>query len=102
MTRRADQGGGWEPTGFGGKLRALREAAGLTQLQFAGRAGLSVRTVTALETGAQEPAWPLVILAARALGVSTAAFEPKEGEVIAPAERKGRGRPRKQGAPPQG
>ena len=36
---------------FGGRLRALREAAGLTQEELAERAGLSARGISALERG---------------------------------------------------
>jgi transcriptional regulator with XRE-family HTH domain len=103
--------GGWPPTGFGARLRALREQAGLTQGVLAERAGCNPFTVAKLEGGRQEPAWPLVLALARALGVSCEAFNgaasgeppqarprgrpPKAKEVESPAPKGGRGRPRK-------
>jgi transcriptional regulator with XRE-family HTH domain len=91
--------GGWPPTGFGGRLRALRERAGLTQRELADKAGCNPFTVAKLEGGFQEPAWPLVLALARALGVSCAAFD---GEAPGgPPKARPRGRPRK-AAPPAG
>jgi transcriptional regulator with XRE-family HTH domain len=83
-------------TGFGGKLRALREAAGLTQAQLAERAGMHLHGITKLEQGDREPAWATVLLLARTLGVSCEAFAGDEppGEVE-PAPPRPRGRPRK-------
>ena len=68
--------GGWESTGFGARLKAIREAAGLSQRQLATAAGCHVITVSKLERGAQEPAWPLVRKLRDALGVSLEDFEP--------------------------
>jgi DNA-binding XRE family transcriptional regulator len=85
--------GGWPPTGFGVRLRALREQAGLTQGALAERAGCNPFTVAKLEGGRQEPAWPLVLALARALGVSCEAFN---GAVAGePAQARPRGRPPK-------
>jgi DNA-binding XRE family transcriptional regulator len=66
--------GGWEPTGFGGRLKSLREAAGLSQQQLAERAGCNKFTVAKLEAGKQEPAWPLVLAICAALDVTCQAF----------------------------
>jgi transcriptional regulator with XRE-family HTH domain len=66
--------GGWPPTGFGARLRALRDQRGWTQAQLAERAGCNSFTVAKTERGEQEPAWPLVLALARALGVGVAAF----------------------------
>jgi transcriptional regulator with XRE-family HTH domain len=87
--------GGWPPSGFGGRLKTLREAAGLTQQQIAERAGCNQFTVAKLEAGRQEPAWPLVRALARALGVTCAAFDVPDGEPVPEPERRPRGRPRK-------
>jgi transcriptional regulator with XRE-family HTH domain len=89
--------GGWPPSGFGDRLRRLREKAGLTQRQLAEHAGCNAFTVAKLERGAQEPAWPLVLALARALNVSCEAFtQPVDG----PAPEPKRGRPPKALADP--
>jgi putative transcriptional regulator len=93
MTRQ----GGWPPSGFGGRLQQLREQAGLTQAELAERAGCFALTVSKLERGAQEPAWPLVLALARALGVTSEAFVLPAGEPPAPPRSRPRGRPRKAG-----
>jgi transcriptional regulator with XRE-family HTH domain len=90
MTRQ----GGWPATGFAGRLRAVREQAGLSQRQLADRAGCNVFTLSKLERGTQEPAWPLVLALARALGVDCTAFQPT-GEEPAEKPARPRGRPRK-------
>ena len=66
--------GGWEPTGFAARLKALREAAGLSQPELAEKAGCHKITVSKLERGEQEPAWPLVLSLCKALGVTCEAF----------------------------
>jgi len=95
MTRQ----GGWPASGFAGRLKEERERAGLSQRELAERAGCNVFTLSKLERGTQEPAWPLVRALARALGVTCAAFETTEA-VTAPqgdAAPRARGRPRKDG-----
>lgn len=67
-----------ETTGFGARLRALRETAGLTQQQLADLVGMQAQNVTRLETGGREPAWGTVIRLAKALNVSTDEFLPKD------------------------
>jgi transcriptional regulator with XRE-family HTH domain len=84
--------GGWPPTRFGARLRELREKAALTQKQLAKKAGCHLRTITKLENGSQEPAWPLVLALCEALGVDCRAFTAAPSE--APERR--RGRPRKE------
>jgi transcriptional regulator with XRE-family HTH domain len=89
MTRQ----GGWPSTGFAGRLKAQREQAGLSQKELADKVGCHYMTISELERGTQEPAWPLVRALARALGVSCAAFESDEDAIPEPP--KPRGRPRK-------
>ncbi len=79
MTKR----GGWPASGFGERLRTLREARGMSQFQLAIAAGCRVETVSRLERGEQEPAWPLVRALASALGVSCSAFEKDNGQEVA-------------------
>src|SRR6266536_3076989 len=55
--------------GFGLELQALREQAGLTQERLAGRAGLSVRTIRALEHGQAHPRTVTARLLGEALGL---------------------------------
>ncbi len=62
-------------SGFGHRLRELRTAAGLTQMELAVKADLHLGTVTKLEQGLQEPTWPKAQALARALGVSLSAFD---------------------------
>jgi putative transcriptional regulator len=95
MTRR----GGWPTTGFGQRLRDLRETAGLSQAQLADRVGCNRFTVAKTERGEQEPAWPLVLAFARALGVSVVEFDVDldilAGQSAPSQPSKGPGRPRK-------
>lgn len=99
--------GGWPSTGFGSRLRALRERAGLTQPGLAEKAGCNKFTVAKLERGTQEPAWPLVLALAKALGVECTAFIAEETlasaaqvvtqESASDAGQRPRGRPAKVG-----
>jgi transcriptional regulator with XRE-family HTH domain len=89
MTRQ----GGWPATGFGERLRQLREGAGLTQQELAERAGCHYMTVSLLERGTQEPAWPLVLQLADVLAVPLEEFRSR-GE-------KPRGEPPRRGRPPK-
>ena len=41
--------GGWDSTGFGSKLKALRESAGLSQPELAEKAGCNKFTIAKLE-----------------------------------------------------
>ena len=107
----------WQPSGFADRLRVLRESAGLTQAELAERAGCFPLTVSKLERGVQEPAWPLVLALANALNVPCDAFradssqgvaEGRPGNTVgltgrsssdvkAPEKARSRGRPRKAG-----
>jgi transcriptional regulator with XRE-family HTH domain len=81
-------------TGFATRLRELREAAGLTQVQLAERAGLHLHGLTKLEQGDRAPSWSTVLALAEALGVECTAFiKPTHSEQVAP--KRGRGRPPK-------
>ncbi|CAA9434270.1 MAG: hypothetical protein AVDCRST_MAG03-3511 [uncultured Rubrobacteraceae bacterium] len=51
-------GGGYRENSFGGRLRALRETAGLTQGELASRAGLTAKAVSALERGERRRPYP--------------------------------------------
>jgi DNA-binding XRE family transcriptional regulator len=87
--------GGWEPTGFGARLKRLREAAGKSQQELADLAGCNKFTVAKLEQGKQEPAWPLVLALCRSLGVSVATFEAAAAPQPEAPPARPRGRPRK-------
>jgi transcriptional regulator with XRE-family HTH domain len=93
---------------FAGRLRELREAAGLTQQQLAERAGMAWRTVTHLEGGDRKPTWETVLALCQALAVDCGEFakepaaqpEPRRGRPrkaapTEPAPKRPRGRPRK-------
>jgi DNA-binding XRE family transcriptional regulator len=70
-----------QESGFGERLRVLREAKDLTQRGLAELAGCHWFTISKLERGQQEPNWPLVLSLCRALGVRCTAFVPgKRGE----------------------
>jgi transcriptional regulator with XRE-family HTH domain len=59
------------PPSFGDRLRALREAAGLTKTELASKAGLSYRAVHNLETDCHlRVLQKTVMVLAEALGVS--------------------------------
>jgi transcriptional regulator with XRE-family HTH domain len=72
---------------FASRLRQLREQAELTQRKLAERLGTTVRTISRLETGAQEATWPMVVALADVFGVTCESFlqepdarpEPKRG-----------------------
>src|SRR4051812_43828523 len=87
--------GGWGATGFGERLRQLREAAGMSQQELADLAGCNKFTVAKMEAGRQEPAWPLVLALCKSLGVSVSTFEEAAAapQPEAPQPRP-RGRPR--------
>jgi y4mF family transcriptional regulator len=57
----------------GGRIRAARKEAGLTQKDLADLAGISERTVRAIETGTGNPALAAVAAAANVLGLRLAA-----------------------------
>jgi transcriptional regulator with XRE-family HTH domain len=80
-----------DPKWFAGRLRELREAAGLTQGELAERAGLTRVGVAQLEIGRRKPAWETVLVLCDALGVECGAFTQAPADRPAP----GPGRPRK-------
>jgi DNA-binding XRE family transcriptional regulator len=95
---------------FAGRLRELREGAGLTQTELAAKAGLTREGVAQLETGRRKPAWETVLALGAALGCSCEAFtqapaerphlgpgRPRKEPAGEPARKRPRGRPRKEG-----
>ena len=58
----------------GQRLRSLREAAGLSQLQLAATSGLSHEAISNLETGKRAPLAATVVKLAQGLGVDPAQF----------------------------
>ncbi len=87
-----------KPEWFAGRLRELREAAGLTQQQLADAAGLKLAGVRNLEQGRTYPEWPSVLALCQALGVGCDAFTTEPARQPPP----GRGRPPKATAEPVG
>jgi transcriptional regulator with XRE-family HTH domain len=79
------------PEWFAGRLKELREGAGLTRDELAERAGLSKFGISDLEQGRRLPGWETVLLLCQALGVECTAF----AQQPATSEKVGRGRPRK-------
>jgi transcriptional regulator with XRE-family HTH domain len=76
---------------FAGRLRELREAAGLTQEQLAERVGVKREAIARWEANRREPGWSNVVALARALGVNCLAFLQEPAAAPAPIK----GRPRK-------
>lgn len=79
---------------FGRHVQGLREAAGLTQEQLAGRIGRSVDTVGNIERGVNATRIEVAHRIATELGVGLSdlfAFEPKPGAPAAPALPEGAG-----------
>jgi DNA-binding XRE family transcriptional regulator len=74
---------------FAGRLKELRERAGLTQPELAQRADMNRFGIAKLEQGVTKPTWETVLTLAKVLGVSCEAF------THPPADRKpsGPGRP---------
>src|SRR5262245_59615924 len=101
-----------DPAWFGGRLRELRMAAGLSRADLGQRAGMAGRSVEGLEQGRVLPGWATVVALCAALDVSPEAFmtapaplaeKPKGGrppKVVKPAEKpkrvpaRGRKRPK--------
>jgi transcriptional regulator with XRE-family HTH domain len=73
---------------FSERLKALREAAGMTQEGLARKAGLSTSTISKLEQRGVDPAWSTVQRLALALGVRVEAFEEDAPPVVPPKRRK--------------
>lgn len=66
---------------FAGRLRELREKAGLTQEALADAAGLKVGGIRDLEQGRRIPGWDTVLSLCKALGVGCDAFTEEPGEL---------------------
>lgn len=65
----------WEASmAFKDKLKELREKAGLSQAELAGKASLSVRSIQNWEQGHRGPSTDGLVALARALGVSMEAL----------------------------
>ena len=93
---------------LGGRIRELREGAGLSREQLGDAAGVSLRAVVQWELGEREPGWFNMLALAAALGVPCTAFleapaqrsaagpgRPRKEPSAAPAAKRPRGRPRK-------
>jgi transcriptional regulator with XRE-family HTH domain len=57
-------------TGFGHRLKALREAEGWSLDDLAERSGVHRQSIWKMEQGQREPSWPTVLALAGALGVT--------------------------------
>ena len=79
-------------THFAGRLRELREAARLIQTELAERSGVSARSISRIETGDQEPTWPVAVALAEALGITPNAFLPLPANPVIERKRGKRGR----------
>jgi len=76
---------------FAGRLRELREAAGLSRKELAARAGMqSEAGIRNLEQGIRKPTWETVLALCQALKVSCEAFT----QAPTPTEPAAQGRPR--------
>jgi transcriptional regulator with XRE-family HTH domain len=84
---------------FAGRLKELREQAGLTQPQLADRAGMNRFGIAKLEQGVSKPSWESVIALCQALNVTPNEFirEPS----VRPEPKRGRP-PKEGGAEPLG
>lgn len=70
-----------DPKWFAGRLRELREAAGLTRTQLADRARLrSEKGIRDIEQGLRMPYWDTVLALCDALGVTPDAFTQEPAE----------------------
>jgi transcriptional regulator with XRE-family HTH domain len=76
---------------FGPRLKELREAAGLSQVQLAEKAGIGAGGLRDIEQGRATPRWDTILALCQALGVDCSAFAQE------PAERP----PAKPGRPPK-
>lgn len=76
---------------FAGRLKELREQAGLSQKALAEKTGLVTSAIGHLEQGLRKPTWETVLALCAALGVDCTAFQEQPEDAPAPQ----RGRPRK-------
>lgn len=84
-------------TGFGPRLRALRQAKGLSQKALAEQVGLSLSAVQQHEQGLRSPTWETVLKYCEVFGVECGAFAAADGPASPPPPV---GRPPKAEAPP--
>jgi transcriptional regulator with XRE-family HTH domain len=80
---------------FAGRLKELREAAGLSRAELADKAGLKIGGIRDIEQGLRMPYFDTVIALAEALGVDCLAFLQEPSTPFAEAQR---GRPAKANA----
>lgn len=66
-------------TSFGQRLRAMREAAGLSAAQLGELAGMTAQSINKYERGAAEPMWAIVQRLAEALDAPTDRFRDSDG-----------------------
>jgi transcriptional regulator with XRE-family HTH domain len=81
-----------DPKWFTGRLRELREGAGLNRQQLADKAGMSEGGIRDLEQGRRLPSWETVVAICEALGVSCDEFRKKPAADLPPLQA---GRPKK-------
>jgi transcriptional regulator with XRE-family HTH domain len=81
---------------FQGRLRELREAAGLSRQQLADKAGMKLGGIRNLEQGVRLPTWDTVLSLCKALGVKCDAFTEEPAD-LPPLQA---GRPKKQAEEP--
>ena len=87
-------------TDFGIKLKALREARGLSMGALAKLTGLTTQAISSLESQDREPAWFTVQMIALALEVDYRDLADLKLKLPEPQAAKRRGRPRKAPAEP--
>lgn len=80
-----------DPKWFGGRLRELRQQAGLTQQQLAENAKMTRDGIAQIETGKNSPSWETVVVLCQALGVDCTEFTKEPSD----KKRPGPGRPPK-------
>lgn len=67
-------------SGFGSRLRAVREAKQMTLSELAEATGMHASNLARMESGEREPTWLTVLRLAEAVGVTPDAFLPIERE----------------------
>jgi transcriptional regulator with XRE-family HTH domain len=87
-----------DTSAFGSTLKALREAAAMTQQQLADKAGMHRFGIAKLEQGVRQPSWDTVQALAAALGVDCTAFA--AAQPVAQAAKPGRPRKAEPEPPP--
>ena len=69
---------------MGDRIKQIRLEAGLTQMQFAERIGLSRNYIALIETGSREPSERTISDICREFGVSQSWLQTGEGEMFLP------------------